>query len=592
MPAKTLRAVLATALVASFAFGSSSAVAAVESCSYDGGTKRITAEISSGSEATLKVSASGELWFGLVPSACGGATTTNTDLITVNGSAGTVEKLTVDMAEGFIGPGFSSESNLPEIEFAVNMGDAADRFTVVGRSVGDRMAAGLSGFSFNSDGDLDVTFSPLPASMTIVGGAGVNFLTARGGWGAGLAYPGNTTITGGNSGDELNGGNGNDSITGGSGNDLINGYGASDTLVGGGGNDRVSGGDGDDTITGGAGADDLLAGAATDTIFANDVEADVQIHGGSGTDTATVDTNLDPATIAVENRIFDSGPPPPPPPPGGACAYNAATKSVTAGIGPGGTATLAVVDGAIHFGGSPTACGAATTTNTDTITVNGAAGSVERLTVDQSGGALAPGVGAETNGIAEIELAVNLGDAGDEIVVRGTTSADALAIGTKGVSYNSDTDVDVTITPLPSSIELGGGGGGDILTARGGYGSGQVFLGRVTLRAGDGGDTLTGSNLDDLIVGGAGIDVVTGYGGNDEVRGEGGNDQLNGNDGNDLLVGGAGSDSLVGGNGDDTLEAADGQADSNLSGGTGIDACFFDAALDPTPVAVEIQHPQ
>jgi hypothetical protein len=37
----------------------------------------------------------------------------------VNGTAGTVEKLTVDMAEGFIGPGFSSESNLSEIEFAV-----------------------------------------------------------------------------------------------------------------------------------------------------------------------------------------------------------------------------------------------------------------------------------------------------------------------------------------------------------------------------------------------------------------------------------------------------------------------------------------
>ena len=55
--------------------------------------------------------------------------------------------------------------------------------------------------------------------MTIAGGAGVNFLTARGGWGAGLAYPGNTTITGGGAGDELNGGNGNDVITGGPGND-------------------------------------------------------------------------------------------------------------------------------------------------------------------------------------------------------------------------------------------------------------------------------------------------------------------------------------------------------------------------------------
>jgi Ca2+-binding RTX toxin-like protein len=593
LPATTFRAVLGAALIAVLAIGSSSAGAALESCAYDPGTKQITASITSGSEATLKVKSSGELWFGLSPSACGGATTTNTDLITVSGDAGTVEKLTVDMSEGFIGPGFSSESNLPEIEFNVNLGDAADGFTVIGQATaGDRMAAGLSGFSFNSDGDLDVAFSPLPSHMTITGGAGVNFLTARGGWGAGLAYPGNTTITGGGSDDELNGGNGNDAITGGDGNDFVNGYGANDTLLGQAGNDRLSGGDGDDTITGGAGADDLIGGGGTDTMFANDAEADTQIHGGSGTDTATVDANLDPATIAVENKIVDPGPPPPPPPPTGACTYNAATKGVTAGIGAGGTATLAVVDGAIHFGSTPSACGAATTANTDSITINGATGSVEHLTVDQSGGALAPGASAESSGIAEIELAINLGDASDAIVVRGTTSADALAIGTKGVAFNNDSDVDITVTPLPSTIELVGGGGGDSLSARGGFGSGQKFAGSVTLRAGDGGDTLTGSDLADLIIGGAGVDNVGAYGGNDEIRGEGGNDQLNGNDGNDTIVGGAGADSLIGGSGNDTLEAVAGAADTTLSGGAGVDTCRFDAGIDPGRSGVEIQIPE
>jgi Ca2+-binding RTX toxin-like protein len=326
----------------------------------------------------------------------------------------------------------------------------------------------------------------------------VNFITARGGWGAGLAYPGSTTITGGVSDGELNGGNGPDAITGGGGADFINGSGGNDTLSGDIGDDRLSGGEENETITGGAGFDNMIAGAGRDTLFANDAETDEQIDGGAGTDTATIDANLDPATVAVENVILAEGPPPPPPPPTGSCTYNAATSSVTAGIGAGGTATLAVVGGAIHFGSAPTACGAATTASTDSITVNGAAGSVERLTVDQSGGALAPGASAES-GISEIELAVNLGEASDEIVVRGTSSADALAIGTKGVSFNDDTDVDVTITPLPSSIELIGGGGGDVLTARGGFGSGQVFAGHVTLRAGDGGDTLTGSDLDDLI---------------------------------------------------------------------------------------------
>jgi hypothetical protein len=38
--------------------------------------------------------------------------------------------------------------------------------------------------------------------------------------------------------------------------------------------------------------------------FDNDViEADVQIHGCPGTDTACYDAGLDPTTIAVENTI-------------------------------------------------------------------------------------------------------------------------------------------------------------------------------------------------------------------------------------------------------------------------------------------------
>ena len=42
---------------------------------------------------------------------------------------------------------------------------------------------------------------------------------------------------------------------------------------------------------------------------------------------------------------------------------------------------LDAVGGAIHFGDPATVCGAATTTNTASITVNGAAGSHEELYV-------------------------------------------------------------------------------------------------------------------------------------------------------------------------------------------------------------------
>jgi Ca2+-binding RTX toxin-like protein len=57
------------------------------------------------------------------------------------------------------------------------------------------------------------------------------------------------------------------------------------------------------------------------------------------------------------------------------------------------------------------------------------------------------------------------------------------------------------------------------------------------------------------------------------------------------MVGGSGGDSFVGGAGNDTFQATDGQADTILSGGAGVDTAFFDVALDPAPVAVEIQHP-
>ncbi|HXV33363.1 MAG TPA: calcium-binding protein, partial [Gaiellaceae bacterium] len=336
----------------------------------------------------------------------------------------------------------------------------------------------------------------------------------------------------------------------------------------------------------GPGADNHLGGNHNDTIVANDGEADVQIHGGAGVDTATVDANLDPGTVAVENVIVDSGPPPPPPPPGGSCVYDAPSGTVNAAIPANGSATVAVVAGAIHFGETPTACGAATTANTDTITVVGQPGSVEHLTVDQTGGPLAPGATAETSGLSEVEVAANLGDATDEVTVVGTSGDDTLSAGTNGVSVNTDSDVDVTFGVSPSHLELVGGGGVNVLTGRGGSGSGTVFAGRVTLRAGDLGDRLDGGNLNDLLVGGAGPDILDAGTGDDELRGGPGADVLRGSDGNDLLVGDAGADELNGSFGNDTIEAGDGAADLLIHGGPGTDSAEVDG-VDPGTIAVE-----
>ena len=136
-----------------------------------------------------------------------------------------------------------------------------------------------------------------------MGGGGVNFLTGRGGWGAGLAYAGNVTLVGGDLGDELNGGNGHDELTGGGGADVLNGNAGDDRLEGDGGNDKLSGGEGKDFMVGGPGADTFTGGFGNDLLVAHDGEADTSINGGGDTDIAYYDPGLDPTPSAVETAI-------------------------------------------------------------------------------------------------------------------------------------------------------------------------------------------------------------------------------------------------------------------------------------------------
>jgi Ca2+-binding RTX toxin-like protein len=478
----------------------------------------------------------------------------------------------------------------------VALGSGADQVVVVGTSGNDTIAAGLNGVSLNADGDVDVTFSVLPAALEIQGLDGVNFLTGRGGFGAGLAYAGSLTLRAGNLGDELNGGNGNDLLVGGNGNDVITGNAGADQIAGGAGADTLSGSDGNDSIVGGPGADSLVGGFDDDTLDAFDGEADTQIHGGPGVDTAYVDPGLDPATIAVENVVGAAPPPPAPPAPpapaANTCVYHADQKAVAATVSPNGSGTLAVVSGQIRFGASHVPCGAATNANTDTIFVFGSAGAKERLVVNLTGGAFAPGATAEPAGSPEIEIVTSLGSATDEILVLGSVADEMLVAGSAGMAFNNDSDADLTYSSPPAYLELQGGGGRNVLTAQGGSGTGGAFAGRTTIMAGAVGDELHGGNGDDLLVGGAGSDTISGYAGADQLWGLGGNDLLNGGDGNDALIGGAGVDALSGGANDDLLDAVDVVADALIDGGAGNDTAYYDRLADPAPVAVEIHFPR
>ncbi len=83
------------------------------------------------------------------------------------------------------------------------------------------------------------------------------------------------------------------------------------------------------------------------------------------------------------------------------------------------------------------------------------------------------------------------------------------------------------------------------------------------------GQTLNGTNGNDLIRGYAGNDTLNGNDGNDMLYGGAGNDTLNAGNGNDMLYGGVGTDTLNGGSGNDTLLG--GAGNDTLAGGLGAD---------------------
>ena len=581
---------LALLAAISFAtFAAAAPAASAESCTYDAGTKAVTAAVTPGGQATLVV-VGGSLHFGAAPSACGAATTSNTDSISIAGAGGTNEVLTLDQRGGMFRPGAATEHNLPEIEITMTLGDATDRVVVYATEGPDMHAAGQFGFATNTDGDVDWIFSPGALQLEVHMLGGDDYFNGRGQNGAGLHFLGPIIATGGEGSESLlRGSSDPDLLDGGPGNDVIRGEESVDVITGGPGDDTIGAGDGNDIVTGGAGLDSYAGSAGNDVFHAQDDEADTQLSGGAGSDTAYVDTGLDAATIAVENVIGDT--PPPPPPPTGPCVYDAATRAVTALIAAGQQATLSVSGGAIQFGATPVACGAATTTNTDTISISGAAGTSETLTLDQQGGAFAPGVEVEST-TPEIELTVALGDASDSIVVFGTTGPDTIAIGQSGMALNNDGDRDVTLTaPLPSVVEAWGLGGPNTISALGGFGAGTGFAGRAILHAGDSGDTVTGGLGNDDIFGGLGNDLLTGREGADVIQGAAGNDTLNGNDGDDQLTGGTGADAFAAGAGNDTIHAEDDLADTSINGAQGIDTAYYDLGTDPNPVATETLIP-
>ncbi len=115
-----------------------------------------------------------------------------------------------------------------------------------------------------------------------------------------------------------------------------------------------------------------------------------------------------------------------------------------------------------------------------------------------------------------------------------------------------------------------------------GYGIDQVQFADGTMLSNEQIRTslLTGTEVDETVMGYESADSLFGQSGNDTLNGRAGDDILNGGDGKDALNGEDGNDTLLGGAGSDTLTG--GYGDDTLDGGSGSDS--LDAATVPIPM--------
>jgi ELWxxDGT repeat protein len=262
-------------------------------------------------------------------------------------------------------------------------------------------------------------------------------------------------------------------------------------------------------------------------------------------------------------------------------------------------------------------CGGATVANVDTVNVTGTS-LPERVVLDLSGGAFAPGATPEATGVSDIEIDVDLGSGTDRLVVQGASGIDRVQLGSDGINLNNDDDVDATVAGV-EEVTVNGGLGNDLLTAAGSPATGDAFFVPVLLNGDGGNDTLTGGEAPDVLTGGAGNDMFKEtkvIGAADSFLGGSGTDTLTyaaragtvkvtldgvANDGAnqgaegdnvssdvERLIGGKGKDTLTGttsaanvltgGAGNDTIDVRDGvSGNDTANGGAGTDTCLVDA---------------
>jgi hypothetical protein len=318
------------------------------------------------------------------------------------------------------------------------------------------------------------------------------------------------------------------------------------------------------------------------------------------------------------------------------CSFDSDTATVHVVIPEFEAATLSRSGEAIHLDGA--ACGAATVTNTNLVLfVDDQVGPPGKpsITIDLSGGPLAPGATPEADGSSEIEIWHEISDfpGADLLRVIGTDGDDPIEVlegyseGTFGawldidVGAGLDGEGDIGIN-LFERFEFDLGKGDDRLGLDGTGG----FMPPMVLRGGPGDDVLPDGTHPDEIYGGSGRDLLvcyqdvfidltqdTFFGGGAEqpfsgiedvqalsfgngIQGDAGSNLLIGGPGTDFIEGRGGNDEIIGGddddfldgqNGDDVVEGGPGpdrltggRGSDTLDGGADADQIFGDAGND------------
>lgn len=345
------------------------------------------------------------------------------------------------------------------------------------------------------------------------------------------------TQKGGAADDEIQGDETDDLIDGQAGDDIINGEGGDDQLSGGFGNDVLTGGKGNDILNGGAGDDVIFGGAGSDTNI-----------GGSGNDTINYSGSGGGFILDFENGLFSGGD-----------AEDDTLEEIETVIGSNFNDTIIGSNEAETFYGGA---------GDDTL--NGNAGN-DVLAGGAGADILQGGAGQDVVSYEDSNAAIMV-DLVNQVASGGTADGDQISEfeGAIGSDY-----ADTLIGDEGANI-LRGGAGADIIFGGGADDIIEGGAGIDTLDGGTGNDTLDYSNSAAAVSVNLGQGLATG--GDAEADNFTNFENISGSALNDTLIGDAGDNIILGNEGDDYILATSG-ADV-IHGGAGADTLDFSNATE------------